>query len=62
MTREEILQELAGSLIKYWHDEDEGSGDGLADAVCSIIMVEDPELYEDLNERSSQLFDIACGQ
>ena len=56
MTKEQILKQLADSLVEYWHDEEGDASSILQDVIISILGTENPELLQQTEELSEQLF------
>jgi hypothetical protein len=56
MTKDQILNKLADGLIEYWHDEEGDAGSILQDLIISILGTENPELLQQTEKLSEQLF------
>lgn len=56
MTKEQILCKLADGLVQYWHDEEGDASDILQDLIISILGTENPELLQQTEQLSEQLF------
>jgi hypothetical protein len=56
LTKDQVLKKLADGLIEYWHDEEGDASDILPDLIISILRTEYPELLQQTEKLSEQLF------
>ena len=56
MTKDQVLKQLADGLIEYWHDEEGDASDILPELIISILGTETPELLQQTEKLSEQLF------